>query len=79
MVKHEIPLKLGKRRSKINEMLSIVLNENFLEVQCEIYAKILELKKLKRRANIAKKERTIIAILMIHCHLGELSCLEFMH
>ncbi len=50
-----------------------VLTENLLKVQYEIYAKMLELKKLKRRASIVKKGRTITAV-MIHCDPDELSC-----
>ena len=53
-----------------------VLIENLLLLQCEIYAKMLELKKLKKRANILQKESTI-ATLMTRRDLGELSRLEF--
>ena len=53
-----------------------MLVENLLEVQCETYVKMLELKKLKRRANIVQKEASI-ATLMTRRDLGELSRLEF--
>lgn len=48
--------------------------DNPLELQCEIYAKIL--KKLKRRINAQKKEKNI-ATLMTRRDLGELGRLEF--
>ena len=53
-----------------------VFIENLLELQCEIYVKMHELKKLKRKANVVQKE-TAIDTLMTRRDLGELSRLEF--
>jgi len=48
---------------------------NLLEIQCDIYAKILEFKQLKRKADTIQKEKTI-ATLMTHHDLGELDRLQ---